>query len=100
MYSTYLYLQYLRCYTITCTVIVIIINTCTHNENMGVGVRPGSQYDVTGHWMTLGLTLLSIKIVLLYRQEHGCSSELPRCNASDAGIEIKSIPVFQRNVIT
>ena len=50
--------------------------------------------------MTLGLTLLSIKIVLLHRQEHGCSSELPRHNASDAGIEIKSIPVFQRNVIT
>ena len=37
---------------------------------------------------------LPIKIVSLYRQEHGCSSELLRCSSSDAGIEIKSIPVF------
>ena len=49
--------------------------------------------------MTLGLTFLSIKIVSLHRQEHGCSSELLRCNASNAGTEIKStIPAFQRSV--
>ena len=46
----------------------------------------------------LGLTFLSIKIVSLHRQEHGCSSELLRRNASDAGIEIKSIPAFQCSV--
>ena len=50
--------------------------------------------------MTLGLMFLSIKIVSLHRQGHGCSSELLGYNASDARIEIKSIPVFQRNVIT
>ena len=33
------------------------------------------------------------------QKEHGCSSELLRRNASNAGIEIKSIPAFQRNVI-
>ena len=40
--------------------------------------------------------VLSIKIILLHRQECGCSSELL---ASIAGIEIKSTPVFQCNVI-
>ena len=35
-------------------------------------------------------------MVSLHRQEHGCSSELLRCSASNAGIEIKSI---QRNVL-
>ena len=49
--------------------------------------------------MTLGLTFLSIKIVSLHRQEHGCSSELLRCSASNAGIEIESIPAFQCNVL-
>ena len=43
--------------------------------------------------MLLGLTFLSIKIVSLHRQEHGCSSELLRRNASDAGIESS---LFQR----
>ena len=43
--------------------------------------------------MTLDVSVY--KIVSLHRQEHGCSSELLRRNASDAGIEIKSIPVFQ-----
>ena len=38
---------------------------------------------------------LSIKIVWLHRQEHGCS----RRNASNSGIEIESIPAFQCNVI-
>ena len=38
-------------------------------------------------------------VVSLHRQEHGCSSELRRRSASDAGIEIKSIPAFQRNVL-
>ena len=47
----------------------------------------------------LGLMFLSIKIVLLHRQEYGCSSELLRRSASDAGIEIESIPAFQRNVL-
>ena len=46
--------------------------------------------------MMLGLTFLSIKIVSLHRQEHGCSSELLRCSASDAGI---AIPAFQCNVL-
>ena len=55
--------------------------------------------------MTLGnvrprLTLLSIKMVSLHREEHGCSSELLGHNASGAGIEIKSIPAFQCNIIT
>ena len=30
---------------------------------------------------------------------HGCSSELLRHNASGTGIEIKSIPAFQCNVL-
>ena len=47
--------------------------------------------------MTLGVMFLSIKIVSLQRD--GCSSELLRCNASDIGIEIKSIPAFQCNII-
>ena len=51
------------------------------------------------HNMTLGLMFLSIKIVLLHRQEHSCSSELLRYNASDTRIEIKSIPAFQCNII-
>ena len=33
-------------------------------------------------------------------EEHGCSSELLRCNTSVAGIEIESIPTFQCNIIT
>ena len=33
-------------------------------------------------------------------QKHGCLSELLRRSASDTGIEIKSIPAFQRNVLT
>ena len=41
----------------------------------------------------LGLTFLSIKIVSLHRQERGCSSELLRRSASDAGIEIKCFNV-------
>ena len=49
--------------------------------------------------MMLELMCLSIKIVSLHRQEHGCSSELLRRIASDAGIEFKSVPAFQRNVI-
>ena len=44
------------------------------------------------------IMFLSI-IVSLHRQEHGCSSELLRHNASDAGIEIKSILAFQHNVL-
>ena len=49
--------------------------------------------------MMLGLTFLFIKMVSLHRQEHGCSSELLRRNTSNAGIEIKSIPAFQCNII-
>ena len=41
----------------------------------------------------------SVSVFSFHRQEHGCSSELLRCSASDAGIEIKSIPAFQRNVL-
>ena len=35
----------------------------------------------------------------MHREQHGCSSELLRYSASDVGIEIKPIPVFQLNVI-
>ena len=49
--------------------------------------------------MMLGLTFLSIKIVLLHRQERDYSSELLSCNASIARIEIKSIPAFQCDII-
>ena len=54
------------------------------------------------HNMTLDNTRANVSVyknVSLHRQEHGCSSELLRHNTSDAGIEIKSISVFQHNVI-
>ena len=46
-----------------------------------------------------GANISVCKIVSFHRQEHGCSSELLRRSASDARIEIKSIPVFQCNVL-
>ena len=50
--------------------------------------------------MTLNDARANVKIVLLSREEHGCSSELLRHNASIAVIEIKSISASQCNVIT
>ena len=49
--------------------------------------------------MTLQDAGANVFVYKKHRQECGCSSELLRHNASDAGIEIKSIPVFQCNVI-
>ena len=57
-------------------------------------MQAGSQYDVTRCYRA---NVSVYKIVSLHRQECDCSSELLRCNASDAGI--KFIPVFQHNVI-
>ena len=72
---------------------------CVEESNDYILNLLGSQYDVTRRYTTLGLTFLSIKIVSLHRQECGCSSELLRCNASNTGIELKSIPAFQHNII-